>query len=145
MINTFIEKAIGDDDIIKLVKNNYGNYVVQKALKLATGKYKMMLINAILKNLDKIGEVKLMLKWQNIVEGHVMTYHRTLEHSLNVITDPSTDNSGSYSPNKTDNYNGKMSFPFSGFVNDNELTNSRNKNNSSWFYPKKGRKTFPKN
>lgn len=65
------------------MKNNYGNYVIQKALKLSTGLAKTSLINAILKNLDKIGEVKLTLKWQSIVENHVISYYKHLERSLN--------------------------------------------------------------
>lgn len=49
------------------MKNNYGNYVVQKALKISTGSHKNKLIISILKNIEKIGDKKLIGKWKNIV------------------------------------------------------------------------------
>jgi len=49
------------------MKNNYGNYVVQKALRISTGLPKLKLIISILKNIEKIGEKKLIAKWRNIV------------------------------------------------------------------------------
>ena len=49
------------------MKNNYGNYVVQKALKISTGSLKNKLIISILKNIEKIGDKKLIGKWKNIV------------------------------------------------------------------------------
>lgn len=49
------------------MKNNYGNYVVQKALRISTGIPKLKLIISILKNIEKIGEKKLIAKWRNIV------------------------------------------------------------------------------
>lgn len=49
------------------MKNNYGNYVVQKALKISTGSIKNKLIISILKNIEKIGDKKLIGKWKNIV------------------------------------------------------------------------------
>lgn len=49
------------------MKNNYGNYVVQKALKISIGPLKFKLIISILKNIEKVGDKKLMAKWKNIV------------------------------------------------------------------------------
>jgi len=49
------------------MKNNYGNYVVQKALKISLGGSKLKLIISILKNFEKIGDKKLMSKWKNII------------------------------------------------------------------------------
>lgn len=49
------------------MKNNYGNYVVQKALKISSGNPKLKLIISILKNIEKIGDKKLIAKWKNIV------------------------------------------------------------------------------
>lgn len=56
---------------LDLMKNNYGNYVVQKALRLSSGHMKGKLISTILKNIDKIGDKKLMIKWQGIINGHL--------------------------------------------------------------------------
>ena len=53
------------------MKNNYGNYVVQKALKLAKDVNKNKLINSIVKNIDKIGDRKLILKWQSIINSFI--------------------------------------------------------------------------
>jgi hypothetical protein len=53
------------------MKNNYGNYVVQKALRLSKGMHKNKLISTILKNLEKIGDRKLIMKWKSIVDSHV--------------------------------------------------------------------------
>lgn len=75
---------INTDKIVDLMKNGYGNYVVQKALKLATGKLKIELINLIMKNLDKIGDRKLLLKWRKIVESSVLT-----NYNSNIMFNPS--------------------------------------------------------
>jgi hypothetical protein len=54
-----------------LIKSNYGNYVIQKALKVASVNHKFSLINNILQNLDKLGDKKLMIKWKHIVDGNL--------------------------------------------------------------------------
>ena len=53
------------------MKNNYGNYVVQKSLKLSSGMFKGKLMNSILKNLNKLGDRKLIVKWRSIVDANV--------------------------------------------------------------------------
>ncbi len=53
--------------ILELIKNNYGNYVVQKALKISKNLPKKKIIFAILNNLEKINDFKLMAKWKNII------------------------------------------------------------------------------
>ena len=53
------------------MKNNYGNYVVQKVLKIASNINKYKLIEIILLNLDKIGDKKLILKWIHIVKSQI--------------------------------------------------------------------------
>lgn len=54
-----------------MIKSNYGNYVIQKALKVAGVNTKLTLINNILQNLEKLGDRKLMVKWKHIVDGNV--------------------------------------------------------------------------
>jgi len=51
--------------------NNYGNYVVQKALKLSSKNVKIMLINNIFKHIDKIKDKKLKSKWKSIIESNL--------------------------------------------------------------------------
>lgn len=70
-MNTFIEEITNNYRVADLMKNNYGNYVVQKALKLATGSHKVILIQSIMKNIDKVGDRKLILKWRTIVDAHL--------------------------------------------------------------------------
>jgi hypothetical protein len=64
------------------MKNNYGNYVVQKAMKLAKNPLKEQLISAIIKSIDKIGDRKLIFKWQSIVTGHLN--YNPFDSSVNI-------------------------------------------------------------
>lgn len=51
-----------------LLKNNFGNYVVQTILKYVTDKNQLnMLINSILENLEKINDKKIIFKWKKII------------------------------------------------------------------------------
>ena len=71
VINKYIEEISINNRIVDLMKNNYGNYVVQKALKLANEKNMYKLIEVISKNLDKIGDKKLISKWKSIVQSRL--------------------------------------------------------------------------
>jgi len=51
------------------MKNSYGNYVIQKALKLSNGHFKVKITNNIKKCLDKLTDAKLINKWKNILEN----------------------------------------------------------------------------
>jgi hypothetical protein len=53
------------------MRNSYGNYVVQKALNLANFEQKSKLISSIVKNIKKLGDRKLIFKWQSIVGTHL--------------------------------------------------------------------------
>jgi len=67
--------------IVDLMKSNYGNYVVQKALKLSKGQLKSTLLSMIINNLNKMGERKLAAKWNSIIMCN-------MEHSNNVSFNP---------------------------------------------------------
>jgi hypothetical protein len=71
---------------LDLMKNNYGNYVVQKALKLSQSPFKEQLITAIIKNIEKIGDKKLIMKWQSIVTSH-LNYNPFIEDGSSVNID----------------------------------------------------------
>ena len=47
--------------------NNYGNYVVQKAIKLSSGESRKRLIQDIIKNLSKLEDKKIINKWRTII------------------------------------------------------------------------------
>ena len=59
-LNGFIlEICIKKNTIGNLIKNSYGNYVVQTALKFAKGIFKIYLVHSIENNLNILGEKKL--------------------------------------------------------------------------------------
>lgn len=49
------------------MKNNFGNYVIQKALKISRGDSKIKLIDIAYKNIEKIGEKRIMERWREII------------------------------------------------------------------------------
>jgi hypothetical protein len=53
------------------MKNNFGNYVVQKSLKFAKGELKFSLLSSLMKNVERIGDKKLMAKWKGIINTHL--------------------------------------------------------------------------
>lgn len=53
--------------ILDLMKNNYGNYVVQKALRIAKNENKKILVEYVSRNVDRLGEKKIIEKWRNIL------------------------------------------------------------------------------
>lgn len=71
-LQLYIERIV--QDIRVLIKSNYGNYVIQTAVKFSKGNYKYMLINAIEMNIDCLGERKLMNKWKNIIVSNLQEY-----------------------------------------------------------------------
>jgi hypothetical protein len=52
------------------MKNNFGNFVVQKALKMSTENNMIKLLQLIHMNLEKIGDKKLITKWRSIVQNY---------------------------------------------------------------------------
>ena len=52
------------------MKNNYGNYVIQKALKISTGENEKRLVNEVINNLYTLNDKKLIEKWKNIIFPH---------------------------------------------------------------------------
>jgi len=69
ILSRFVEEIYYNNKIAELMKNSYGNYVVQKALKLASDLNKKKILDMIIKNIDKIGEKKLIMKWKMIVQS----------------------------------------------------------------------------
>lgn len=53
------------------MKSSFGNYVIQKALKIATNENKAILVETIIIHVEKLGERKLINKWKNIVKDSV--------------------------------------------------------------------------
>ena len=91
IISKFIEENYLNDKmsgkyiliILDLMRNNYGNYVVQKALKLSSVSNKQKIISLILKNIDKIGDLKLILKWRLIVQDYITPDDKNFQIQIN--------------------------------------------------------------
>ena len=67
-LNGYIYEICNEKNTIgNLIKNSFGNYVIQTALKCSKGKNKINLINSIENNLNILDEKKLIYKWKNII------------------------------------------------------------------------------
>jgi hypothetical protein len=56
--------------IEELMKSNFGNFVMQKALKIASNNNRNILLDLMIKNLSKLGDNKLICKWQEIINSY---------------------------------------------------------------------------
>ena len=63
----YINEICSENNLIELMINNYGNYVVQKAIKLSSGESRKRLIQDIIKNLSKLEDKKIINKWRTII------------------------------------------------------------------------------
>ena len=63
----YINQICDNDNLSKVITNNYGNYVIQKAVKLSSGKSQEKLIKEIMKNLHKLEDKKIINKWKMII------------------------------------------------------------------------------
>lgn len=64
------DRISGKSANVVMMRNPYGNYVVQKALKLSAGDLRKRLIDCVLKGAEEIEDKKLSLKWRNIALGN---------------------------------------------------------------------------
>jgi hypothetical protein len=62
----FIDEISYMNRVVDLMKNEYGNFVIQKALKLSQNLNRKRLVKLIQKNVEKIGDKKLILKWNYV-------------------------------------------------------------------------------
>ena len=110
IIAKYIEEVSFNNRIVDLMKNNYGNYVVQKALKLSSSNNKYKLIDIILKNLEKIGDKKLILKWKFIVQSHINANDEAAKSIFNNYNMEYKQNSeedvATFNNNNTNNFQG---------------------------------------
>jgi hypothetical protein len=63
----YIKEICINNNLSELMRNNFGNYVVQKAVKLSSGKSQERLIREILKNINKLEDKKIISKWKMII------------------------------------------------------------------------------
>ena len=65
----YINQICCESNLFEVIKNNFGNYVIQKAVKLSSGKIQEKLIKEIMKNLDKLEDKKIINKWKMIISN----------------------------------------------------------------------------
>ena len=71
ILNNYIEEIININKIFEVMKSNYGNYVIQKAIKLSRGDYKQKLVFNAAKDINKLNDPKLIKKWKSILSSNV--------------------------------------------------------------------------
>jgi hypothetical protein len=77
-LKEFINECIDSnyDGIGVLMQNNYGNYVIQTALKVTTGTEREEIIIGLEKNLEKITNKKIISKWKHILVNSHTNNHK---------------------------------------------------------------------
>lgn len=71
LLNKYIKEICESNRLSDLMKNHFGNYVVQKALKISEGVEKATLVEHILKDINKLNNKKLISRWKLIVFPHL--------------------------------------------------------------------------
>ena len=71
ILNSYINEIVESNRIYEVMRSNYGNYVIQKAIKLSKGEHKQKLIFNAAKEINKLNDVKLILKWKSILSPHI--------------------------------------------------------------------------
>jgi hypothetical protein len=72
VLSVYINEICSEGRVAEVMKNGFGNYVVQKALKISTGKNKAYLAESVNKNIYKLNDKKLITKWKSIVAPHLL-------------------------------------------------------------------------
>ena len=83
VLNQYIEEIVGTGKIYEIMKSKFGNYVVQKAIKLAKNEYKHKLIFNAAIMINNLKEKKLIAKWKSILMPHIYELPNDLIKELN--------------------------------------------------------------
>ena len=71
ILREYINEICENGRIAEIMKNNFGNYVIQKALKISIKNDKKKLAEEVERNIFKLNDKKLILKWKSIVSPHL--------------------------------------------------------------------------
>ena len=82
ILKEYINEICDNGKIAEIMKNNFGNYVIQKALKLSLGIDKKKLSEEVEKNIFKLNDKKLILKWKSIVSSHLESKFNNEKNSV---------------------------------------------------------------
>ena len=72
ILNNYIEEIINSNHIYDVMRSNFGNYVIQKAIKLSKGENKNKLVFNAAKDVNKLNDNKLIIKWKSILSSHII-------------------------------------------------------------------------
>jgi hypothetical protein len=116
-----------------MIKNNFGNYVIQNCLKSTKNyKTKMMLVFHIYKNIERIGDKKIIEKWKNILIEAGLDLSFISESEIGkTMTKKNINNKN----RKNNNYNGYINSNDNNYfqqVNPNQNIYYDNKNNYNY-------------
>ena len=71
VLENYIEEIIESKKIYEIMKSKFGNYVIQKAIKLAKNEYKKKLVFNAAMMINNLKEKKLITKWKSILMPHI--------------------------------------------------------------------------
>ena len=71
ILKEYIDEIINSNRIYDVMKSNYGNYVIQKSLKLSKNENKKKLVFYAAKDINNLNENKLILKWKSLLLPHI--------------------------------------------------------------------------
>ena len=83
ILEQYIEEIVNSRKIYEIMKSKFGNYVVQKAIKLAKNEYKHKLIFNAAIMINNLKEKKLIAKWKSILMPHIYELPNDLIKELN--------------------------------------------------------------
>jgi len=83
ILEIYIEQIIKTNKIYEVMKSKFGNYVIQKAIKLSKNEYKIKLIYNAAIMIESIKDNKIIAKWKSILMPHIIELPRDLINRLN--------------------------------------------------------------
>jgi hypothetical protein len=110
---SFIEETSKNIKVIDLMRHSYGNYVIQKAIKLSHGVCKKNYISLILRNINKLGDKKLIFKWSTIIENACSEQKEGTQNTLKVTNILNNNNQKNYKNNNKQNLHNNCTSNFS--------------------------------
>ena len=83
ILEEYIEEIVASKKIYEIMKSKFGNYVIQKAIKLAKNEHKTKLIFNAAIMINNLKEKKLIAKWKSILMPHINELPNDLITELN--------------------------------------------------------------
>ena len=78
ILNKFIDEIVDSEKISEVMKSNFGNYVIQKAIKLAKNENKQKLVYNAAKDVNKLNDPKLIIKWKSILLSYFKDFDKEI-------------------------------------------------------------------